>query len=950
MKEQVLRIGWAETDITPDRPILMEGQMYMRYSKYVHDPITATALALVSGKEQLIMVSLDMTEVPMHAMPLIKEALYKKNSEIDFHKISFSVTHTHTSSSFFGDCMRDDNEKIFSTDILPHFAIPENAYTKEESQTFFVTKIVDLILEAWNDIKPGGVSFAHADTEIAYNRRPQFLINGKPETIMYGDCSDDNFIGFESGTDTSLDLMYTWDISGELKGVVCNVPCPSQVYELHYFISSDYWGYTRKKIRDEFGENIYVLALCGAAGDLTPIDLLKISKNNKEELKVWREQEREVQRNFDEDDLCEGIADKIVECVKCCIRMSAREKNYKPVFRHEIMKLKLPIRQISEEDYIKSAATVRDLHSKFSYENPMTMKDLVKAFEPQGDVLRYRQQTENPWFEADYHVIRIGEAAIATNPFELYHEYASLIREAAKSKYTFIVQLANGMGCYLPTKTAIQGGSYSSRPASTVCGAESGEELVKRTVERINKMWKPQKEGAFMNKKVGYVCFGEVNTPIEKLNEKHDATLALLKERFTDWDILDAGLVIDDTEYKYADAAIDKLKAGEFDCLLTVVCGWIPTHAVIRVTDSWRHLPILLWGLCGWKENGRIITTAEQAGTTAIRPAYEALGYNFKYIYNVIGKEQPLDKVDAFVRAAHAKAMLRKTHVGSMGYRDMFLYGTCFEAQSMRSQIGPEVECFEMLEMVQNIEKLEQKDIEEGVKFVKENWVFKKECPEETIVNGVKYALAIVKKIKERGYEAVSLLDVDGMKKLLGFPPAMVFMLLEHYCGVLTIPENDIMGAVTQLMMKYITGQIVPYLEYYEFFDKSVLAGVPDFIPKAATDGDVTVLPAAFGLLATSLLNVSKCRTGYVTCVRLIYMNGKYKLHMYTGQAQTPPAWNEYGWDDPAPQLPSLEIFPDNCTVEEFAQKVSCQHVIVAFGDYSEAVKDFCKMMDIELI
>ena len=36
--------------------------------------------------------------------------------------------------------------------------------------------------------------------------------------------------------------------------------------------------------------------------------------------------------------------------------------------------------------------------------------------------------------------------------------------------------------------------------------------------------------------------------------------------------------------------------------------------------------------------------------------------------------------------------------------------------------------------------------------------------------------------------------------------------------------------------------------------------------------------------------------------------------------------------------------------VEEFAQKVSCQHVIVAFGDYSEAVKDFCRMMDIELI
>ena len=94
----------------------------------------------------------------------------------------------------------------------------------------------------------------------------------------------------------------------------------------------------------------------------------------------------------------------------------------------------------------------------------------------------------------------------------------------------------------------------------------------------------------------------------------------------------------------------------------------------------------------------------------------------------------------------------------------------------------------------------------------------------------------------------------------------MVFMLLEHYCNVLTVPENDVMGAVTQLIMKYISG------------------------------------------------------------------------------------WNEYGWDDPAPQLPSLEVFPDSCAVEEFAQNVSSQHVIVAYGDYKEAIRDFCKMMDIELV
>ena len=451
-----------------------------------------------------------------------------------------------------------------------------------------------------------------------------------------------------------------------------------------------------------------------------------------------------------------------------------------------------------------------------------------------------------------------------------------------------------------------------------------------------------------MVKKIGFVCFGEVNTPIERLEMKHDEGLEVIKS--LNYDVVDGGLVIDDTEYKTADSAVAKLKGEDMSAIVICVAGWIPTHAVIRVTDHFRHLPLLLWGLCGWKENGRIITTAEQAGTTAIRPAFEALGYNFKYVYNIIGKDYPLKKINAFLTAACAKTALRSAKVGSMGYRDMLLYGTQYEGNSMRGQIGVEVEPFEMLEMVNNIETLSAEDINEGINFVKTNWVFKKPCDDSVIEKGVKYALSIAKKINERGLEAITLIDVDGMKKLLGFPPAMVFMLLEHYCSVLTIPENDIMGAVTQLIMKYLSGQNVPYLEYYEFFENSMLIGVPDYVPKSVTDGDVTVLPAAFGLLSASLLNVSKVKTGYVTCARLYYINGSYKMHVYTADAKTPPAWNEYGWDDPAPQLPSLEVFPDSCTVEEFAQRVSGQHVIVAYGDFAEELRDFCKLMDIELI
>lgn len=449
-------------------------------------------------------------------------------------------------------------------------------------------------------------------------------------------------------------------------------------------------------------------------------------------------------------------------------------------------------------------------------------------------------------------------------------------------------------------------------------------------------------------KKVGFVALGEINTPIEKLWEKHDMALAAIKG-FEDCEVYDAGLVIDDPKYKYADAAIRKLKKQEFDVLLLCVCGWIPTHAVIRVTDEFRHTPMILWGLCGWIENGKMITTAEQAGTTAIRPTFQEMHYTFKYFYSVIGEEMPLEGIHKYITAAHAAKELRHIHIGTMGYRDMLLYGTMFEGFSMRRDIGLEVETFEMLEMTQYAKKVKKADIEEVVRYMKENWKFNYPCDDEPMYAAARYALAIGKKIEERGWEAVTLNDVDGFKKLCGFPPAPIFVILMAKYGIPTTPENDVMGNATQVIAKLLTGQISHYMEYYEFGKDTVLIGDPDYVPECVTDGGVQIHPAAFGLLSTSLVNVSKVKTGFVTNVRLVYTDGKYKLHMYQGDAVAPENWNEYGWDDPAPQLCSLRV-KLTTPVEEFAQKVGCQHVIVTYGDNRELFEDFAQILGIEVI
>lgn len=487
MEGKALKIGWAQTSITPVKPTLMEGQMYMRCSQYVHDPLTATALALDNGETQAIFVSMDMTEIPLHAFGKLQDEL--ESEGIPFERVTFNVTHTHNSSSFYRDFMRVENEEVYDKRILPKFDFPEEMLCEEAGQKFFVEKIRDLIITAWNRKAPGGISCAHDYAAVAFNRRPQFGKGEELETTMYGDCSREDFARFESGVDTAVELLYTWDEKRELTGVVCNVPCPSQVYELHCFLSADYWGPTRDAIREKLNRNIYVLPVCGAAGDLAPIDLTWYSKTNKKTLLDWGGQTKEVFRNFDMTLICQGIGDRISEAVVRGYKLAKNYVDEKPIFNHQVLTMELPIRQVSKKEYEEAEEEVRKIHERFSPEHPMEMADLVKAFEPQGVILRYRQQKKNPMYHFSCHILRLGNVGIATNPFELYHEFAQRIKARAQAEQVFIIQLSNGTGGYLPTRAAVHGGSYSSKPASTMCGPEGGDELVEKTLELMDRLW-----------------------------------------------------------------------------------------------------------------------------------------------------------------------------------------------------------------------------------------------------------------------------------------------------------------------------------------------------------------------------------------------------------------------------------------------------------------------------
>ena len=446
--------------------------------------------------------------------------------------------------------------------------------------------------------------------------------------------------------------------------------------------------------------------------------------------------------------------------------------------------------------------------------------------------------------------------------------------------------------------------------------------------------------------KVAFLGFGEVNTPVDVIVRKCSAAEAALKAEGLD--LVSVYPIADDYEEKDVAKAVAALENENFDAVVVCIAGWIPTHAVLKVTEHYRHLPMVLWGLCGWYEEDRLVTTADQAGTTGLRATFEGLGYKFKYVYDIIGKKTRSDVVADYCRAAITAKQLLTDKVGMAGYRDMNLYGTLYDGLSLKKETGVEIETFEMLEIQQRYEKLSEEEKRDVVNNRILKWNFLKPANDDAMMMAAGYYLAVKQIAEERNYKAISLKDVDGMKKLCGFPPAPIFMLLSED-GYTTVPENDSLGAVTQLMMKNLTGQLAGYLEFYEFFDHSVLAGVPDFVAADMVDGDTyTVIPAAFGALNQGILNVSKVKTGTVTMSRLTYQNGKYVMQMVLGVGQTPPKWEECGWDQPAPQLSALEIILPS--VERFADNVACQHYIITYGDTRSKIKDLCLILGIEVV
>jgi hypothetical protein len=483
-----LRIGWASTDITPDKPVILAGQFHARISEGIMDPVTATVLVIESAgnsgsSEKVVMISCDLVKIADEFRDRLRELVVHDIPELRREHIILNATHTHTAPY----CAANTSLKeIYGVDL--------KAMPPSECLEYISQRIRGAVVNAWESRRQGGVSYGLGQAVISHNR---LVVNNSGNSVMYGNAASPEFSHIEGYEDHSVNLIYTWDAKKNLTGVVINVPSPSQVSEQSYMISADFWNEVRNEVAGKLGKGVHILPQCSAAGDQSPHIL------------IGRKAEERMQHITGMDSDGKGlrvqIAARITEAVISILPYMKENIEMETVFMHHSENAELSRRLMSDADLDKALKEARTWEPRFNSllnefnqnpalkEEPRWYKDLTIAYSRmrRGTVVKERHDMEksNPELQVELHVIRIGEMVIATNPFELYLDYGMRIKGRSPAVQTFIVQLA-GNGTYLPPQRSVEGGSYGAEAASTLIGPEGGNELVEKTLNIINMLWK----------------------------------------------------------------------------------------------------------------------------------------------------------------------------------------------------------------------------------------------------------------------------------------------------------------------------------------------------------------------------------------------------------------------------------------------------------------------------
>ncbi len=454
----LLKVGYAETDITPDIGMEQPGGYGKVYHQSFHDPCKVRAAVFDDGSKRVALVGTDTLMIPRHLVLTVRKAI-EHETGIAGKAILIGASHSHSSGPIG---MVQPGDYDHASELVRKLAYEQSSAADPGFLKYVEKQIISAVLQANGHRRAlaCGVGSGY-EKEAAFNRRFR-MTNGQTHT--HPRQGNPNIIRPAGPTDPEVGVIGTFDENSNLVGCIVNYACHATTSPGG--ISANWIYYLEKTIRGVFGNDVVVIFLAGANGDITQVNNLSPYANPKPE--EW----------------ARLVGARVgAETVKVLVSMHTGAMG--PV-NSAIELLKISRRAPSLEHLNKSIELVKRGSENVNQTEWIFAKEIV---------MLNALITKTPEVDTEVQAIQIGPVVFVSNPAEYFVEYGLNIKKHSKFPYTYPVELANGCVGYVPTEEALSktGGGYETRLTSySNLERTAGSKIAKAGVRLANNL-KPGK-------------------------------------------------------------------------------------------------------------------------------------------------------------------------------------------------------------------------------------------------------------------------------------------------------------------------------------------------------------------------------------------------------------------------------------------------------------------------
>jgi len=454
----VLKIGVAETDITPPEGFPMAGYYSERLATGTINPLKAKAMVFCEGDQRVAFVACDIIGIAADLTVEVRRRAAEQTG-IPASNIVLAATHTHTAPDYTPD--------------LYEYLDAAPAEGQQRYAAKLIGGIVDAIARANESVQPASVFAGQTlqETPISFNRR--FVMrDGSVRTWMRLDNPEVVRAAGPIDPEVSL-LLVRGAENDQALGLLTN-------FALHLdtvggtLWAADYPFFVQEMVREQLGPQVVSLFGNGCCGDINHVDPVAPTPNKTEFIG-------------------QSLGSTVCQALPTLARVE------QPTLRYRTGVVALPLQEVTADDVARSIPLVTDAIAGKEVE----FYSLVTAYKtlvidqlrhkpplaPQGETISWGRS--HVWagvgdnLPIEVQVIALGhDVAIVCLSGEVFVDLGLAIKQASPFRTTLVVELCNCVETvYIPTRVSYAVGSYEVTNAALKPGA--GEMLAETAVRLL---------------------------------------------------------------------------------------------------------------------------------------------------------------------------------------------------------------------------------------------------------------------------------------------------------------------------------------------------------------------------------------------------------------------------------------------------------------------------------